>query len=126
VSLSQIEYFVAVAEEGHVGRAASKLRIAQPAVSRQIRRLEDELGTALFARTSRGMKLSGAGEVFLEHALAILQGVRAARNAVRAEQYRRDSSDDRKVGRPDERVGPLCKLDGFAQPSRRLGRPMHR
>jgi DNA-binding transcriptional LysR family regulator len=83
VSLSQIEYFVAVAEQGHVGRAAGKLRIAQPAVSRQIRRLEDELGTALFARTSRGMKLSRPGEVFLEHARDILQRVRVARCAVR-------------------------------------------
>jgi DNA-binding transcriptional LysR family regulator len=83
VSLAQIEYFVAVAEEGHVGRAASNLRIAQPAVSRQIRRLEDELGTPLFVRTSRGMKLSGAGEVFLKHAHAILGGIRVAADEVR-------------------------------------------
>jgi DNA-binding transcriptional LysR family regulator len=83
VSLAQIEYFVAVAEEGNVGRAARGLRIAQPAVSRQIRRLEDELGAALFLRTSRGMKLSGAGEVFLTHARGILQGVRAAADDVK-------------------------------------------
>ncbi len=83
MSLSQIEYFVAVAEEGHVGRAASALRIAQPAVSRQIRRLEDELGTLLFRRTPRGMALSEAGHVFLGHARGILDGVRAAENAVR-------------------------------------------
>jgi len=84
VSLAQIQYFVTVAEEGHVGRAASALRVAQPAVSRQIRRLEDELGAALFARTPRGMKLSRAGEVFLGHARAILAGVRAAEADVRA------------------------------------------
>jgi DNA-binding transcriptional LysR family regulator len=83
VSLSQLEYFVAVAEEGHVGRAASNLRIAQPAVSRQIRRLEDELGTPLFVRTPRGMKLSDAGHVFLEHARAILGGIRVATDEVR-------------------------------------------
>jgi DNA-binding transcriptional LysR family regulator len=83
VSLAQIEYFVAVAEEGNVGRAARGLRIAQPAVSRQIRRLEDELGMPLFLRTSRGMKLSGAGEVFLTHARGILQGVRAAADDVK-------------------------------------------
>ena len=83
MSLAQIEYFVAVAEEGHVGRAALALRIAQPAVSRQIRRLEDELGAALFLRTPRGMRLSRAGEVFLAHARAILLGVRVARDAVR-------------------------------------------
>jgi DNA-binding transcriptional LysR family regulator len=83
VSLAQIEYFVAVAREGHVGRASTALRIAQPAISRQIRRLEGELGAPLFLRTPRGMKLSGAGQIFLEHASAILEGVRAAEIAVR-------------------------------------------
>jgi DNA-binding transcriptional LysR family regulator len=83
VSLHQIEYFVAVAEAGHVGRAASTLRIAQPAVSRQIRALEDELGARLFVRTPRGMTLSEAGGAFLVHARAILNGVRAAMNDVR-------------------------------------------
>lgn len=84
MSLAQIEYFVAVAEEGHVGRAAGKLRIAQPAISRQIHRLEDELQTPLFVRTPRGMTLSQAGEVFLTHARSILSGVRVAKDAVRA------------------------------------------
>jgi DNA-binding transcriptional LysR family regulator len=82
VSLAQIEYFVAVAEEGHVGRAARKLHVAQPAVSRQIRKLEDELRAPLFRRTPRGMCLSEAGAVFLGHARDILGGVRAARKAV--------------------------------------------
>jgi DNA-binding transcriptional LysR family regulator len=82
VSLAQIEYFVAVAEEGHVGRAARKLRVAQPAVSRQILKLEDELQASLFLRTPRGMRLSEAGMVFLRHAREILGGIRAARNAV--------------------------------------------
>ena len=82
VSLSQIEYFVAVAEEGHVGRAAERLRVAQPAVSRQIRKLEDELRSELFLRTPRGMRLSEAGVVFLGHARGILDGIRAARDAV--------------------------------------------
>ncbi len=83
VSLSQIEYFVAVAEHGNVGRAAGRLRVAQPAVSRQIRRLEDELGAVLFVRTPRGMLLSGAGELFLRHARAILVRVGVAKDAVR-------------------------------------------
>lgn len=83
MSLSQIEYFVAVAEQGNVGRAARVLRIAQPAVSRQIVRLEDELGARLFVRTPRGMRLSRAGEVFLEHARGFLAGVRAAADEVR-------------------------------------------
>jgi DNA-binding transcriptional LysR family regulator len=83
VSLAQIEYFVAVAEEGHVGRAAQRLRVAQPAVSRQIRKLEDELDAPLFLRTPRGMRLSDAGAVFLRHAREILGGIEAARGAVR-------------------------------------------
>lgn len=84
MSLAQIEYFVAVASERHVGRAASKLRIAQPAVSRQIRHLEDELGTELFVRTPRGMDLSPAGVVFLERARDILHRVRAAADEIKA------------------------------------------
>jgi DNA-binding transcriptional LysR family regulator len=82
VSLSQIEYFVAVADAGHMGRAAERLRVAQPAVSRQIRKLEDELRSELFLRTPRGMSLSEAGVVFLGHARGILDGIRAARDAV--------------------------------------------
>jgi len=79
MSLAQIETFVAVVETGNVTRAADRLRIAQPALSRQIRGLEDELGTPLFARTSRGMTLLPEGERFLEHARRILDEVAAAR-----------------------------------------------
>lgn len=83
MSLTQIEYFVTVAERGNVSEAAAALRIAQPAVSRQIRHLEDELGEALFLRTPRGMTLSVAGATFLEHARAILARVEVARDSIR-------------------------------------------
>ena len=79
MSLSQIEYFVAVADQGHVGRAALALHVAQPALSRQIRQLEDELGSSLFVRTPRGMQLSESGALFLAHARDILARVHAAR-----------------------------------------------
>lgn len=83
MSLAQIRYFVAVAEEGHVGRAAARLRIAQPPVSRQIRALEDEIGTPLFERTPKGMALLPSGRAFLDHARGILEAVDRATDAAR-------------------------------------------
>jgi DNA-binding transcriptional LysR family regulator len=84
VSLSQIRYFVAVAEEGNVGRAALRLHVAQPPLSRQIRALEDEIGTPLFERTRRGMTLLPPGRVFLSHARELLAAVDRAVVATRA------------------------------------------
>lgn len=83
MSLAQIRYFVAVAEEGNVGRAASRLRVAQPPVTRQIRALEDEIGTRLFTRTPRGMTLLPSGQAFLDHARKILSAVDEAGLAAR-------------------------------------------
>lgn len=83
MSLAQIRYFVAVAEEGNVGRASRKLRVAQPPLSRHIRSLEDELGTPLFRRTARGMTLLPSGETFLSHARRILEAVDEACEATR-------------------------------------------
>ncbi len=83
VSLTHIQSFIAVAEEGHVGRAARRLHLTQPPLSRHILTLEDELGTPLFERTSRGMRLLPAGEAFLPHARRILAEVDAAVHTVR-------------------------------------------
>jgi DNA-binding transcriptional LysR family regulator len=83
MSLAQLRYFVAVAEELHVGRAAGRLGIAQPPLTRQIKNLEEELGAALFQRTSRGMRLLPAGALFLTHARRILSEVDVAIDTVR-------------------------------------------
>lgn len=83
VSLTHIQSFVAVAEEGHVGRAARRLHLSQPPLSRHILSLEDELGTPLFERTPRGMRLLPAGTAFLVHARRILAEVEAALHTVR-------------------------------------------
>jgi DNA-binding transcriptional LysR family regulator len=71
-SLRQLRYFLAVAEEGQITRAASKLHIAQPALSQAISQLELQLGVTLFVRHARGTTLTTAGEAFLEKARAAL------------------------------------------------------
>ena len=79
MELRQLVYFDAVARCGGFSRAAEQLRIAQPAVSAQIRRLEAELGTPLLERTTRRVALTPAGELFLARTAAILDQLAAAR-----------------------------------------------
>lgn len=79
MSLDQLSYFVAVAEEQHLTRAAKRLHVSQPPLSRQIQQLEDELGVQLFERTPKGMRLLPTGETLLtraKHILGLVEQVR--------------------------------------------------
>src|ERR1700722_13133323 len=73
MELRHLRYFVAVAEEENVSRAALKLHVSQPGISRQIHDLEDEIGSQLFERSAKSVRLTGAGKVFLTEARAVLQ-----------------------------------------------------
>ncbi|MGW0779286.1 LysR family transcriptional regulator [Streptomyces sp. NPDC002913] len=83
VEVRQLRYFVAVAEELHFGRAADRLGIAQPPLSRAIRDLERQLAVRLFERTTRQVNLTAAGEVLLRDARTALEAVDAATRRVR-------------------------------------------
>lgn len=81
--LTRLRYFVVTAEEGSVIAAAQRLRVAQPALSRQLRVLERTVGTPLFERHARGVRLLPAGTVFLEHARRLLSDATTATEAAR-------------------------------------------
>ncbi len=84
MELRHLRYFIAVAEEGSLTLAAEKrLHTAQPSLSRQMRDLELELGVTLMARGARGIELTVAGRVFLDHARIALLQVEAAGEAAR-------------------------------------------
>jgi len=80
--LRTLRYFVCVAEEKSLTKAANRLHIAQPALSRQIRGLETELGLALFVRTPRGVELTEAGDTLLRRAYVILNQIRQTHHDV--------------------------------------------
>src|SRR2546427_3011212 len=96
MELRHLRYFVHVAEEQHYGRAAERLRVAQPALSRQIQDLEEEIGFKLFDRLPRGVKISAAGKSFLVDARRILHEVNEA--AARAKRVASGQSGTLRVG----------------------------
>lgn len=97
MELRHLKYFVMAAEEANISRAASRLNVSQPAVSRQIKDLEDELGVELFERLPNGLKLTDAGESALAHARELLRQASAMIESMHA-FARRDQSVSLKIG----------------------------
>ena len=83
MELRHLRYFVTVAEEGHITRAAERLKIQQPPLSRLIQRVERELGAQLFRRKARGVEMTNAGRAFCERARALLADLDRALDATR-------------------------------------------
>jgi DNA-binding transcriptional LysR family regulator len=85
MTLRQLEYFVAVVDEGSISRAAERVRVAQPSVSQQVRALEQELGGALLERLPRSTRLTPLGRAFEPQARAVLLAAESAREVARGE-----------------------------------------
>ncbi len=96
MELTHLRYFIAVAEDLHFGRAAKRMHISQPPLSQSIRRLEEELGTSLFNRTSRKVELTSVGNLFLEEARAIV--CRADNSVKTMHQYAAGSKGSLRLG----------------------------
>jgi len=96
MELRHLRYFVAVGEEQHYGRAAKRLRVAQPALSRQIQDLEKEMGFVLLDRLPRGVRLNAAGKLFLADVRRILQDVDEAK--LRAERIAHGKAGTLRIG----------------------------
>lgn len=88
MELSQLRTVIHAAELGSLSKAADRLRIAQPALSRQIRMLEEELGVRLFDRHGRGMLLTDQGQDVLSHALRVMAELEDIRTIVRMKTRR--------------------------------------
>jgi DNA-binding transcriptional LysR family regulator len=82
MTLRQMEYFLAVHDEGSFSRAASRLNVTQPALSQQVKALEDEVGATLLERLGRGVRITAAGRAYAPHARATLAAYRRGRRAV--------------------------------------------
>ena len=119
MNLKQLIYFVAIADNGSMSSAAQKVRIAQSAISSQVALLEEELGTKLILRHSRGVHFTKAGEIFVEHARDIVASFNAAKLAVKEASSRVES--ELKIGLPSgiasNLTAPLLEFLAEAAPT---------
>src|SRR5947207_14355475 len=86
MELRSLGYFVRIAELGSITRAASHLRVAQPALTRHVQRLEEELNVALFTRANRGVRLTEAGQKLFDGATRILRDIERTGDEIRAQE----------------------------------------
>jgi LysR family transcriptional regulator, hydrogen peroxide-inducible genes activator len=107
MEMHQLRYTVAVARAGNFSRAAEQCRVAQPSLSQQIQKLEDELGERLFDRLKTGVKLTPAGEIFLQRAARILE---------EAENARREMRDAHSLARGTLNIGVLPTIAPYFLP----------
>ena len=111
MDLRSIRYFIQIADLGSITRAAHHLRIAQPALSRHLKSLEDELGTELLVRLPRGVRLTGAGRQFVDHCRRILRELGRAQDELRAST---ETPQGRVVLGLSPTIGPLV-LPGIVE-----------
>ena len=109
MEFQQLRYVCAIAESGSFSRAAEHCHVAQPSLSQQVSKLEDELGTRLFDRLGRRVRLTDAGRIFLPRARAILHEMEAARSEV---------DDERKDTKGSISVGVIPTIAPYFMPSR--------
>lgn len=109
VELRHLKYFVSVAEERNFNRAAARLRVSQPAVSRQIADLEEKLGVPLFLRNGHGVELTSKGDTMLGHARDLLRHTHAVEDAMHA-LWKRQPSEKLIIGYVPAEMGGVLTL----------------
>jgi len=106
MTLKELRYLLAVADEGHFGRAAKRCHVSQPTLSIAIRKLEDDLGIRLLARNGTGATLTPVGRQVAEHAVTVLAETETIRELVRAERVAGEPLPPRPSMVPFTRLNP--------------------